>query len=171
MCWIRLQGSHRQAPTFLVRTHTSTSAHSRVGGNPPSTSLPSPGGGGSTCQKRIHARLRRAMARRGGVNDRHKITPFRLAALADLPPPGGGEENLPCARLTSTSFQTAKAPRSVFFVPAPDAPVVHCRSPSEGARDAGVKSDPRTLAPRGAEAVRKTKPQVRQTFGVPRAVF
>src|SRR5690242_15831466 len=45
-------------------------------------SSPSPGGGGS---------IAAAERRRSGWGDYRKITLTRLASLADLPPPGGGE--------------------------------------------------------------------------------
>src|SRR6185312_3380186 len=42
---------------------------------------------------------------------------------------------------------------------------------SEGARDAGVLTNPRTSISHETEAVRKQKPQVRRLSNVPRAVF
>src|SRR5476649_2496508 len=93
------------------------------------------------------------------------------------------EQSLPDAR--AFLFQTVKAPLPIFFERALGAPVFQHPSPSKkGARDIGVSPrsslrrphkakppDPRTSAPRGAKAVRRTKPQVRRSLGVPRAVF
>ena len=91
----------------------------------------------------------------------------------------------------------ANAALPVLFEQAPGPPGMSTSLPirafrrkSEGARDAGVAMDPRTLAPRGTKATRprtgpvpginrawqrcetrRCRPQVHRTFGVPRAVF
>ena len=70
-----------------------------------------------------------------------------------------------------TACSQANAPRSVFFVPAPVRPSSKLASKSaapEGARDTGVKTDPRTSMPRGIEAFRKfLEPQVRRNLRRP----
>ena len=94
---------------------------------------------------------------RGGLaaflNHRRPLTRPPSLRSEGRPLPARGER-----RSEIAARAVNKAPRPVFFVPAPGAPVFQFRPPPpKGARDTGVKLDPRTLTPRGIKAFRKCR--------------